>query len=311
MLIGISSPYQRRGILHDRHQRYFGQPSDDVLVIQAESRALNPTLDEGIIARALEADAEAARSEWQAEFRSDLSALFDDAVIDDAVEHARPLELPPRRDQTYFAFADMSGGRHDAATLCIGHVEKDAFICDVIRGRLAPFDPADAAREYAALAREYGCKMVTGDAYAGEWTKQAFEEAGIAYELSDLPKSGLYLESLPWFNRGAIRIPPHSRLQRELRTLERRVHRSGKDSVDHPRNGSDDFANALAGCLHLAVAAGRRGVMRVGTIEGYCAGPVRWREPARARGLRVVLTDENGREITPEQAQAIRHGARP
>jgi hypothetical protein len=31
--------------------------------------------------------------------------------------------------------------------------------------------------------------------------------------------------------------------------LERRTSRSGKDTVDHGRNGSDDYANSLAGVL--------------------------------------------------------------
>jgi hypothetical protein len=31
--------------------------------------------------------------------------------------------------------------------------------------------------------------------------------------------------------------------------LERTVHSGGKDSIDHPRGGHDDFANALCGAL--------------------------------------------------------------
>jgi hypothetical protein len=42
-------------------------------------------------------------------------------------------------------------------------------------------------------------------------------------------------------------------LIRELRLLERRTSRSGKDSVDHPQNGSDDHANAFAGAMYLAM----------------------------------------------------------
>jgi hypothetical protein len=38
-------------------------------------------------------------------------------------------------------------------------------------------------------------------------------------------------------------------LLRELRLLERHTHRSGKDSIDHPKNGRDDYANAVCGCL--------------------------------------------------------------
>src|SRR5260221_4995269 len=61
------------------------------------------------------------------------------------------------------------------------------------------------------------------------------------------PKSQLYVESLPLFTRGLIAMPDHARLTRELRLLERRTHRSGKDSVDHGPRGSDDYANALCG----------------------------------------------------------------
>ena len=46
-------------------------------------------------------------------------------------------------------------------------------------------------------------------------------------------------------------IPDNTKLLRELRLLERRTHRRGKDSVDHPRAGSDDHANALFGMLRL------------------------------------------------------------
>jgi hypothetical protein len=53
---------------------------------------------------------------------------------------------------------------------------------------------------------------------------------------------------LPLFTRGAISIPDHPVLLRELRLLERQTHRGGKDSVDHPKRGNDDFANALCGC---------------------------------------------------------------
>jgi hypothetical protein len=83
-----------------------------------------------------------------------------------------------------------------------------------------------------------------GDNYAGEWVAAAFADAGAKYERSPLAKSAIYLESLPHFNRGAVSIPDHPILLRDLRGLERRVHRSGKDSVNHGAHGSDDYANA-------------------------------------------------------------------
>lgn len=252
MLIGISSPYRRIGLLHQKHRDHFGQADPDVLVVQAPTEELNPTIDRRVIARARRSDPEAAHAEWDAEFRSDISALLDDAAIDGAIDHARPRELPPREGIRYFAFTDASAGRRDHFTLGIGHREGETFVADVIRGAAPPFDPKAIAAELAALARSYHVHEIVGDNFAGEWVAGAFKDAGMSYRRAELPKSGLYLEAVPHFMREAISIPNHPRLIRELRLLERRTSRAGRDSVDHGPSGSDDYANALAGVLHVA-----------------------------------------------------------
>jgi hypothetical protein len=270
MLVAISSAYRKVGLLYSRHRDYFGKDDDRILVIQGGTTTFNPTIDADDIDQALRDDPTGARAEYDAEFRTDVAALLDDATIEAAIDHGRPLELAPRKGVSYVAFADASAGRHDAFTFCIGHREgeKDAsrFVVDVIRGRRPPFDPKTVAAEYAALAREYGCDKVIGDAYAGEWVSSAFRDAGIAYTKSELPKSGLYLEGLPHFMRGVVSMPELPILVRELRLLERRTHRSGKDSVDHGRNGSDDHANVLFGALWLAV--GKKPRTPITAIQG-------------------------------------------
>lgn len=251
MLISISSPYRKAGLLYAKHRDHFGRDDDDVLVIQAPSALLNPTLDTGVIDRAKKLDAEAARSEWEAAFRSDLSALFDDRVIDEAIDEDRPLELAPRDGIRYTFFTDASAGRHDAFTCAVAHREGGRVVLDLVRGRKAPFDPQDVAAEYAGIAKAYGCRKVIGDAYAGEWVAGSFKNAGLQYERAPMAKSGLYLESLPLFMQGAVSIPNEPNLIRELRLLERRTSRAGKDIVDHPSfgNATDDYANAACGAI--------------------------------------------------------------
>ena len=123
ILIGISSPYRKAGLLYQKHKDHFGQDSDDVFVVQGASRTFNPSLDEKIIAAASEADPEAALAEWQGEFRADISGFLDDTAIEKCIDYSRPLGIPPRQGIHYSAFVDPSGGRHDAFTLCIGHKE--------------------------------------------------------------------------------------------------------------------------------------------------------------------------------------------
>ena len=64
MLIGISTPYRRAGLLYQKWKDYFGQDDDDVLVVHGASRAFNPTLPQSIIDDALKRDPAAARAEW-------------------------------------------------------------------------------------------------------------------------------------------------------------------------------------------------------------------------------------------------------
>jgi hypothetical protein len=49
LLIGITTPYARRGLAYTKYQRHFGKSDAEVLVIQAPSRALNPTIDQSVV----------------------------------------------------------------------------------------------------------------------------------------------------------------------------------------------------------------------------------------------------------------------
>jgi hypothetical protein len=252
MLIAISSPYRRVGLLYQKHRDNYGIDGD-ILVVQGSTVTFNQTIDRKIIDQARKDDPASAASEWDAQFRSDLSQFVSDEAIDAAVNHARPQELPYQSGTKYLAFTDASAGRHDHFTFCIGHKENDQFICDVLRGRKPPFDPASVAKEYAELAKQYKVSAIVGDAYAGEWTSQAFKKHGIDYRRSKQPRSVLYLESMPAFVRGAVSIPDHARVLRELRLLERKTSPGGRDSIDHGKNGSDDYANALCGCIAITL----------------------------------------------------------
>jgi hypothetical protein len=249
MLIGISTPYRRIGLLYQKHRNFFGVDDPDVLVVAGNAQRFNPTLDTSVIDRARASDPESARSEWDGEFRIDISGYLDDATIEAAVNYGRPLELPPQPGLVYRCFVDASGGRHDHYTLAVGHKEGDRVIIDVIRGIAPPFDPQEATEQYAKLAKEYRCLSVTGDNFAQEWVAAAWSKCGVRYVKSELPKSQIYLECVPSWTRGLVSIPDHKRLLRELRLLERHTHRSGRDTVDHGKSGSDDYANAVAGVL--------------------------------------------------------------
>jgi hypothetical protein len=252
MLVGISTPYRKLGLLYQKHRDHFAQDGDDILVVQGRTQIFNPTLADSEIAAQRAADPTGAPSEWNAEFRSDLSAWLDDASIDRAIELDRPLELPPRDGVVYKAFTDSSGGvGADSYTLSIAHKENDLCVTDLVRGTAGKFDPHQVTKDYAALCRDYRISEITGDFYGAQWVAGTWRETGINYRRSPLVKSDIYREAEALFMRGLVRLPEHAKLLRELRLLERQTYRSGKDQITHPKNGRDDFANAVCGALYL------------------------------------------------------------
>jgi hypothetical protein len=252
MLIGISSAYRRTGLIYNKFKQYFGVDSDDTLVVQGGSKIFNSSLDDDAIAAQRAADPIAAKSEWDSEWRDDLSGFLDENVIEGSINPDRPLELPPISTQHYRAFVDASGGSAggDAYAIAIAHREDGIYVLDVVRARTGPFDPEAVTKEYAQLCREYRIGTVTGDRYAAEWVTTMWRKQNISYQTSELSASELYLEALPLFTRALVSLPDHRSLIRELSLLERSTGRMGKDTVSHPVRGHDDMANCVCGVLY-------------------------------------------------------------
>jgi hypothetical protein len=249
MLIALGTPYRRSGPLYESYRRHFGQDSP-VLVIQAETRTMNPSVPQSVIDRAMETDPIAAQAEYFAVFRSDVGSFLDSDLIERAVEVGRR-ERAPVKAVHYWAFTDPSGGSHDSFTLAIGHRDGERLVLDVLRGVVPPFDPSVVVKEFCAVLKTYRCDRVVGDHYAGEWVVESFNKEGVRYKHSERNKSELYLEALPLFAQGCVDLLDYQRLTMELMGLERRTARSGRDSVDHAPGAHDDLANSCCGVLTL------------------------------------------------------------
>jgi hypothetical protein len=247
MLIGISSPYRKGGLLYQKHRDHFGREGD-VLVIRAPSKTLNPTLDQSIIDQALVDDPAAAKAEWLGEFRDDVGGWLPSDVIEAAVDIGTTVR-PPRRDFRYVSFCDPSGGARDSFTCAIAHIEKDVGILDCLLEIKAPFNPTEATATIAGVLKEYGLRTTIGDRYAAAWVVDGFARQGINYKHSERDRSAIYLDIMAAFNSGRIRLLDNRRMVNQFANLERRTSPIGKDRVDHGPGGHDDLCNSAAGAL--------------------------------------------------------------
>jgi hypothetical protein len=249
VLLSISTPYARRGELFRAYDQHYGQ-NGDVLVWQSDTRAMNPTVPESVINRAYERDSVAASAECGGLFRKDVEQFLSSEALGAVIMPGRH-ELPCNREHSYVAFADPSGGSQDSYTLAIAHKQNGIAVLDAVRECEPPFSPEAVTEEYAELVKAYGLREVTGDRYGGMWPLEKFALHGVRYKHSDKTKSDIYQALLPLVNSGQVELLDTRTLRVQLEGLDRRVARSGKDSIDHAPGGHDDVANAAAGVLTL------------------------------------------------------------
>ena len=246
LLLCISSPYARRGELWRAYRDYYGRDHDRVLVWQADTRTMNPTVPSDVIEQAYVDDEAVAASEYGAQFRRDLESYISREAIEAVTVDGR-LELPPVSDTSYAAFVDPSGGSRDSMTIAVAHQDKDHIVVDAVREVKPPFSPEAVVGEFASLLKTYRVGWVAGDRYAGEWPREQFRKREIDYRVSDRAKSELYRDLLPLLNSGRIELLDLPSLRSQLGSLERRTTRAGKDVIDHSPGGRDDVVNAVAG----------------------------------------------------------------
>jgi len=252
VMLCASSPYARKGALWGACRRHYGRDGDPVLVWQAPTRVMNPSIPQRVVDEAMEADPTHAAAEYLATFRVDVETFVSRKIVDAAVVAGRR-ELPRIVGVRYVAFVDPSGGSSDSMTLAIAHVEtKNRVVLDAVRERKPPFSPDDVVGEFAALLKAYGIVSARGDRYGGEWPRERFRTHGIDYVSASSVKNDLYRELLPILNGGRCELLDHPRLVAQLCSVERRTARGGRDSIDHPPGAHDDVANAVAGAVVTA-----------------------------------------------------------
>jgi hypothetical protein len=265
LLIGVSSPYARRGVLWDMYSKHFGRDSE-VLLWKATSREMNENIPERVVEKALEEDEPRARAEYIGEFRSDIESYVSRDAVTACVASGRR-ELLPAPGVEYYAFCDPSGGASDSMTLAVAHRENGRAFLDCVREVRPPFSPEQVVIDFAKVLSNYHLAEVRGDRYGAEWVAERFARERIQYIPSALTKSDIYRELLPALNSGHVELLDLPRLVGQVCALERRTARGGRDTIDHAPSAHDDLANAAAGAL-VAAGGASRAVAEVRSVVG-------------------------------------------
>jgi len=267
MIIGISSPHRQKGLLFQKYEDHWGQDDDDVLVIKAPTRLMNPLIDilePGLIDKAMEEDPDRAAAEYGAEFRKDLEDYVSREVVYASVDRGVRERPYDELRSNYVGFVDPSGGSRDSFTMAIAHEEDGQGILDYVREVRPPFMPSEVAASFSEDFARYKVHKVRGDRYAALWPVEQFANNGVIYEQSEIVKSDLYRDFLPALNSRRVRLLDNTRMINQLLGLERRTVRGGRDSIDHVPGANDDIINAAVGALLQTI-----GDERLVTVQKY------------------------------------------
>ena len=237
--------------MYQQHQAYFGKPGS-TLIWKAPTVLMNPTIDRGLIKSAMDDDREAALSDWEAEWRQDISSFLPVEMVQNVVTPGR-FELPYIDGRRFFGHIDPSGGRGDSFCVCVTSKDPNGKVMvHAIRERKPPFQPEGVVAEFAALLKSYKVSTVESDAYAGTWPVEQFAKQGITVKMCDKNSSELYLELLPVVSQGSVEVLDHKRLISQLTGLTRRTRPGGRDQITHFPGSHDDLAVVLAGAVYQA-----------------------------------------------------------
>jgi hypothetical protein len=254
MLIGISSPYKKSGILYSKFRDHYGQNNDNILFIRSATRTLNPLISQDIVDAALAEDPAAASAEWMGFFRDDVSNWLSTEAIEAAID-PDVIVRPPVGGVKYFGACDPAGGSgQDSFTAAVAHADANGdIVLDCLAEIRPPYSPTAAVEQVVRMFNQYGLHHCVGDRYSALWCVEGFAKRSFRYAHSDRDGSAIYADALPLYTSGRARILDIKRHTRQLAQLERKTSTTGRDRVSHPVGGHDDLATAS--CLAMVLAA--------------------------------------------------------
>jgi hypothetical protein len=244
-----SSPLATSGYFYDAWAR---GDSRAQLTAHAPTWVANPSVSEAQTLE-LEPDPRVWAREYAAIPQAGALGAFDPDAIDAAM--GRHVEVAD--EGAPVLIVDPSSGRKDAWTWAVARwVETPSGgevlrfdLVDGLEGRFWKQISGDAIVDrLAALARQYGARAVHADQRESLMLKAAFTKRGLRYFVHDWtnPSKVEAVERVRrWLADGALALPRHEKMRRELLAFTEKITPSGAFTFGPRGTGHDDFVALL------------------------------------------------------------------
>ena len=261
LMIGLSTPFARQGLLWEKYNTHFGKPGS-TLIWTAPTWRLNLTLTKEELEEEKEVMGEAEwGAEYGANFREDISSYLPTSIIDRAIVDGQTV-VPPEDGNYYFGFCDSSEGLRkggDSMTFAVAHAEQydqeKILILDLVMEFQPPFSPEQVITDIGEVCKRYNIERIVQDRHSIAWIAADFWNCfEIQVTPSDKNKSQIYELLAVEMNKNTVELLDNQRLRSQIMGLHRFVRSGGMVKIDHIR-GHDDLINSAAGAIGLALAS--------------------------------------------------------
>jgi len=261
LIIGISTPFARQGLLWNKFEKHYGKPGP-VLIWTASTWIMNKTVTEEELRKENFEELGPAEfgAEFEALFREDIEGYLPLEIIDRAIVDGRMFNPPDDDVDNYVAFCDPSEGVHkggDSMTFAVAHpeidedTEKRICVLDYLMEARPPFDNKAVIQEIQMICKQYNVYEICQDRHAIGWIAADLEPHEIRVEASDKTKSDIYEYFAVLMNKNEVELLDNPRLKSQLVGLQRILKSGGLVKIDHYRGKHDDCINSAAGALVL------------------------------------------------------------
>lgn len=244
----ISTPAGKQGLFWETFDEGFSVPGR--LTIQAETRLLNPEIQQSFIDKAYTRDPDVAAREYGAIFAEQVSGFFESCMDKLKASFTAPAgeDFPYRAGVNYFAAIDQSGlTGNDRWGFAVSHKDRHTNVVYV-----------DAYREWAtknlrgilSTIREqcniFHIRKVKGDRYAKGLIEQLLNDIGIELEIREMLPA-VYVPFKTLVISGDLALPDDGSLRTSLMRTQAYYGRSNTLSIGQERTkqGHGDLANAV------------------------------------------------------------------
>ncbi len=284
-IVGISSPWNRAGLLFKFHEagtngarlrcdrcradgtvpdcdqcRKLRLPHARRLVLHTTTAAsTNPHITKQWLGEELNKDPRAFERECLARFQDSISGFLSAALIEKAREPGKTSRPPDPRN--FYVGAIDPAFRRDAFGFTICHADPTlGIVQDYVQRWHDPFgvplDPGVVMPCISAKLQEYGMRTVFSDQYTIETLQYIAQQHGFSIEevtFSSGSKAEIYANLQQLLNQGRLLLLDDQETINELKTIEKKNTQGGQVRISAPEGQYDDMATVLAIAAHQAV----------------------------------------------------------